>query len=68
MSQLLQSSKFWAITIGALLGSGLYYFMGDGIGLSNTFPMLLIGAYSAIGLAGKAEDIAKTIKSKNNEA
>lgn len=59
MKKLLASPKFWAITIGALLGSCLYYFLGDGVGLSNGFPMLIVGAYSSIALAGKAEDIAK---------
>ena len=62
MKKLLASSKFWAITIGALLGSALYHFLGDGEGLSNGFPMLLVGAYSAIGLAGKANDVAKSLK------
>jgi hypothetical protein len=38
----------------------MYHFLGDGEGLSNDFPLLLIGAYSAIGLAGKANDIAKS--------
>ena len=67
MKKLLNSSKFWAITIGALLGSILYYFLGDNQGLTSTFPMLLIGAYSAIGLAGKGEDIAKALYNKEEE-
>ena len=62
MGKLLKSPKFWAITFGAVFGSTMYHFLGDGEGLSNDFPLLVIGAYSAIGLAGKANDIAKSIK------
>ena len=61
MRKLLQSPKFWAITIGAALGCTAYYFLGDGEGLTSTFPMLLVGAYSSVALAGKAEEIAKNI-------
>ena len=57
----MKSPKFWAITIGAVLGGVMYHFLGDGEGLTSTFPMLLIGAYTSVGLAGKADDIAKSI-------
>lgn len=57
MKKLLHSPKFWAITIGAVLGSVIYYFLGDGEGLSDGFVMLLIGAYSGIAFADKMKDI-----------
>lgn len=62
MKELMNSSKFWAITIGALLGSLLYYLLGDGEGLTSGFVMLLVSAYAAIGMAGKAEDIVSKYK------
>lgn len=62
MKKLLASPKFWAITFGTLLGSGIYYLLGDGEGLNNTFPMLVVGAFAGIGAMGKAEDIVKSYK------
>lgn len=66
MMKLLKSPKFWAITIGALFGCTAYYFLGDGQGLTPAFPMLLVGAYSSVALAGKAEDIAKNVTINKN--
>jgi hypothetical protein len=67
MKQLMQSSKFWAITIGSLLGSGLYYLLGDGEGLSNGFPMLLVGAYGTIGALDQAGKAFNKIKNGSTE-
>lgn len=67
MKKLLGSSKFWAITIGAILGSALYYFLGDGVGLSSNFPMLVVGAYGAIGFAGEVGKAGAKIMHNNKE-
>ncbi len=68
MKKLLASPKFWAITFGALLGSGLYYLLGDGEGLTSGFVMLLVGSFASIGALGKVEDIASKYKGGNDEA
>ena len=62
MKKLLQSPKFWAITIGALLGTLLYYLFRDGEGLGNGFPTVLVTMYSAIALSDKANEIVKSYK------
>lgn len=62
MKKVLSSPKFWAITFGVVIGTAAYALFGDGAGLSNTFPMLVVGSYAAIGFAGKVEDIAGKLK------
>lgn len=67
LKKILNSGKFWAITIGIIIGSLLYWWLGDDVGLSNTFPMLVVGAYStvaALGEIGKSGE--KIMKSRNN--
>lgn len=67
LKKILGSGKFWAITIGVIIGSVLYWWLGDEEGLSNTFPMLIVGAYStvaALGEIGKSGE--KIMRSKNN--
>lgn len=65
LNKLFNSAKFWAITFGAILGSTIYYILGDQEGLSSGFVMLLVGSYAGIAALGKGEDIVKA--NRNNK-
>jgi len=51
------------------IGSGLYYLLGDGEGLSSGFVMLLVGSYAAIGFTDQVGKAGARIMSnyKNNK-
>lgn len=67
MKKLFASPKFWAITFGATFGSAIYYFLGDGVGLDNSFPVVLIGLYGTIAGLDKVKDITNAYKQNKQD-